>query len=76
MIKLDSVCDKMISEMQKNHTSMQITDLEQASKTKSAAEVSKMFVDSASFILRANVDKKGKSGRKSAKVGDPLWDTK
>jgi hypothetical protein len=40
-----------------------------------------MFVDSASFILRATVGGKDKSGgdgdgRKAAKTGKPLWDPK
>jgi hypothetical protein len=81
VIKLDSNCNRMIEAMQKNHSGLQVTDLEQASKTKSAEEVTKMFVDSASYILRANVG--GKPGEKSkaskraaVKNGKPLWDPK
>jgi hypothetical protein len=59
---------------------LQITDLADASKTKSSAEVTKMFVDSASYILRATVGGKkspGTSSKKSAaKSGKPLWDDK
>lgn len=39
-----------------------------------------MFVESASYILRASVGgkgkAKGKSDRKAAKTGNPLWDPK
>ena len=54
---------------------MQVTDLVSATKTKSAAEVTKMFVDSASYILRATVGG-AKSDRKTVKSGKPLWDPK
>ena len=66
--------------MQENHPALQITDLAQATQTKSAEEVTKMFVDSASFMLRTVVGGKagGKAagGRKAAKAGKPLWDPK
>lgn len=62
----------------------QITDFADAQKTKSAAELTKMFVDKASFILRANIG--GGMGSKSKeeikksssliKAGQPLWDPK
>jgi hypothetical protein len=52
----------MINAMQKTYPAVNITDLSSAVKTKSAEEVTKMFVDSASFILRANI---GGSSRKS-----------
>ena len=72
----------MIAAMQKNHTALQVTDLASATMTKSAEEVTKMFVESASYILRASVGgkakggKSGSSGRKAAKVGKPLWNPK
>ena len=81
-IKLDNNCDKMITDMQKHHPSMQVTDLVSATKNKSAAEVTKMFVDSASYILRATIGgaakggKGAKSGRKAVKSGKTLWDPK
>ena len=79
-IKLNEQCNKMITAMQENHPALQITDLAQATQTKSAEEVTKMFVDSASFMLRAAVGGKagGKAagGRKAAKAGKPLWDPK
>ena len=65
--------------MQKNHPQCQITDLASATKSKSAEEVTKMFVESASYILRASVGGNGKktsSGREAAKNGKPLWDPK
>ena len=68
--------------MQANHPGVQITDLAAATQTKSAAEVTKMFVDSASYILRATVGgkpgAKGGGGRvaKAKRTGKPLWDPK
>ena len=49
-----------------------------ATQNKSAAEVTKMFVDSASYILRAAVGGKGagKSGKKASPTGKPLWNPK
>ena len=57
----------MIKAMQENHNALQVTDLAHATQNKSAAEVTKMFVDSASYILRAAVGGKGasKSGKKA-----------
>lgn len=60
-----------------------MTDLVHATKNKSAEEVNKMFVDSASYILRATVGggKPGAKGsakdkRNTVKSGKPLWDAK
>lgn len=55
---------------------MQVTDLANAEKTKTQAEVTKMFVDSASYILRATVggSKGSKAKRDKAKDAKPLWD--
>ena len=65
----------MIAAMKENHSGLQVTDLANATQTKSAAEVTKMFVDSASYILRATVG--GKSGGKKAKRDrKPNWDPK
>jgi hypothetical protein len=84
-IKLDNNCDKMIAAMQKHHPGTQVTDLVHATQTKSADEVTKMFVDSASYILRATVGVKpaaapGKGGkadkRATVKTGTPLWNPK
>ena len=78
-IKLETNCNKMIPFMMKAHPRMQVTDLVNATKTKSETEVTKMFVDSASFILRATVGGKGKAAdakRKAASGGKPLWDVK
>ena len=70
----------MVKIMKQCHPGLQITDLADASKTKSSAEVTKMFVDSASYILRATVGGKKSPGtsskRKAAKSGKPLWDDK
>ena len=75
----------MIAAMQKHHPGTQVTDLVHATQTKSADEVTKMFVDSASYILRATVGGKpaaapGKGGkadkRATVKTGTPLWNPK
>lgn len=74
-IKLNEECNKMIKAMQESHTGLVVTDLAQATKTKTAAEVTKMFVDSASYILRATVSGgKKKSPKKS--TDKPLWNPK
>ena len=79
-IKLQKDTEKMINIMSKSHGFMEVTDLANAEKTKSAAEVTKMFVESASYILRATVGgAKGKSKaakRDKAKDAKPLWDLK
>ena len=53
----------MISVMSANHPGMEVSNLSEAIKTKSAEEVTKMFVESASFILRATLEK-GKKGKR------------
>lgn len=54
-----------------------MTDLSKATQTKSAVEVTKMFVDSASYILRATIEKKGKKSAGSKNPSKkPLWDPK
>jgi len=80
-IKVNENCNKMIKAMQENHPGCQVTDLAHATQTKSAEEVTKMFVDSASYILRAVVGGKSAKGGKdekrvASKSGKPLWDPK
>lgn len=78
-VQLESYTAKMVKIMKECHPRLQITDLAHASKTKSAAEVTKMFVESASYILRATVGGKkspAASKRKAAKSGKALWDDK
>jgi len=61
---------------------MNVTDLSKACQTKTHAEVTKDFVNAASFILSAAVKddgKKGKKGgaaKKKARSGKRLWDAK
>jgi hypothetical protein len=57
-IKLNNSTDKMIDIMKKYHSDIEVTDLSKATQTKTAEEVTKMFVDNASYILRATVEKK------------------
>ena len=64
--------------MKEHHPDMQVTDMAKASQGKSAEEVNKLFIDSASVILRDKVGGKDASGSKrtAAKKGKPLWDPK
>lgn len=80
-IKLNEQCEKMIQAMKANYPALNITDLSNAVQNQSSAEVSKMFVESASYILRAAVGgkpggkgKPGSSKRNTVKNGVPLWD--
>lgn len=80
-IKLNEQCDKMIKAMKENYPALNITDLSNATQNQSSAEVTKLFVDSASYILRAAVGgkpggkgKPGSSKRNTIKNGVPLWD--
>jgi len=83
-VKVNESCNLMIKVMQENYdpsgNTMNVTDLAKACATKTQAEVTKEFVNAASFILSAAVggDKKGKksAGKKVNRSGKPLWDTK
>lgn len=72
----------MMEAMRENHDNLEITNLSEAIKTKSAEEVNKMFVESASYILRATIEKgrgkkkQSKEERKAASSGENLWDPK
>lgn len=68
----------MIDVMKANHKGLTVTDLAKATQTKSAEEVTKMFVESASYILRATVGGKSSGSKDVARkaVGKPLWDEK
>jgi len=61
--------------MQAHHSGLSVTDLSNAVSTMSAAEVTKMFVDSTSYILRAAVGGSGSTVKRDPIKGDkPLWD--
>ena len=77
-IKLNETCNKMIDAMKANHNDLTVTDLAKATQTKSAEEVTKMFVENASYILRAAVGGKESGSKVAARkaVGVPLWDAK
>ena len=77
-IKLNNDCDKMIKIMKQHHKDLHVTDMAKASQGKSAEEVNKIFVDSASVILRDKVGGKDATGAKrtASKKGKPLWDPK
>jgi len=68
--------DLMIKIMQDVYPALQVTDLTNAIKTKSAEEVTKLFVENASFILRATVGVKDSSGKEKKRDSLPLWDPK
>lgn len=72
----------MITVMRNNYDTSSMTlsvqDLSETIKMKSNEEVTKEFVNAASFILSAAVAGKGGKGKKSEArpKSDPLWDTK
>ena len=80
IVKVNNSCESMIKVMQANYDSpslkMNVTDLADAVKNKSSAEVTKAFVNAASFMLSVALGGTGKSGEKFVRKGSPLWDTK
>ena len=58
-VKVNEKCNKMIGVMKKSYDScgmsLVVTDLAKACETKSKAEVSKAFIDAASYILSVAV---------------------
>ena len=79
IVKVNNKCDAMIKVMQANYDSpslkMNVTDLADAVKNKSSAEVTKAFVNAASFMLSVALGGTGKSEAKFVRKGTPLWDT-
>lgn len=84
-VKVNESCNKMIKVMQENYdpsgNTMNVTDLAAACSTKSQAEVTKEFVNAASFILSAAVGggkggKKGAAAKKVKRTGKTLWNPK
>jgi hypothetical protein len=84
-VKVNEMCNDMIKVMQENYdpsgNTMNVTDLSNACATKSQAEVTKDFVNAASFILSAVVGgekggKKGAVAKKVKRTGKTLWDPK
>ena len=86
-VKVNESCNLMIKVMKENYnvsgTNMNVSDLAEAVRTKSAAEVTKDFVNATSFILSAAVGGKTATGKGKSKTikkvkrtGPPLWDTK
>lgn len=75
VIRVNNKCDKMIEVMKANYDTadlkLNVSDLQQALLKKSAAEVTKDFVNAASFILSAAVG----IGKKAVKT-ENLWDPK
>ena len=63
-IKLNDLSNKMMDIMRKHHPDLKVTDMEKASKGKSAEEVNKLFIESASVILRDKVGGKDATGAK------------
>ena len=81
-IKLTDCCNKMCDAFKKAYPELTVTDMDKAAAGKSAAEVNKIFAESASYILRAAVGGsatgKGKSAaaKRAASSSKPLWDAK
>lgn len=66
-IRLNDLCDKMFDVMKKHYNkngmSFNVTDLADAAKFKTKEEITKMFVEKASFILSAKLGGKPGTGR-------------
>merc|ERR1712013_479335 len=87
-VKVNTSCELMIKVMKENYnvsgTDMNVSDLAQAVATKTAAEVTKDFVNATSFILStalgggSSTKGKGKSKtiKKVKRTGSPLWNPK
>ena len=67
----------MRSNYDKSHRSLLVTDLAEACRTGTSAQITEKFVEAASFMLSVAVGGKGK-GKKIVKEvkreGEPLWD--
>ena len=74
-IKLEESCNKMIQLMKQYHPETVVTDLTGAVATKTKEEITKIFVDSATVILRDKVGGRDADGNKRTptKLGKPLW---
>ena len=80
IVKVNNSCNSMIKVMQSNYDSssrsMNVSDLAHAVQTKTSAEVTKEFVNAASFMLSVTLGGKGKKAAKVVRKDGPLWDTK
>ena len=74
IVRVNKDCDQMIKVMetiyQNNGKKLNVSDLADACKNLSAADVTKKFVEAASFMLSTTLG--GTSG-KGKRTGDPLW---
>ena len=80
-VKVNDDCNIMINVMKDSYASvngsaMNISDLANAVKTKSAAEVTKEFIKQQSYILRAAIGAAGGAVPARAKALPALWDLK
>jgi hypothetical protein len=79
IVKVNENCNTMIKVMQENYDNpslkMNVTDLADAVKNKTSDEVTKAFVNAASFMISVALGGTGKSGEKFVRKGTPLWDT-
>lgn len=69
----------MCKVMESTYPGLNVTDIGNAAKGKSTAEVTKMWVDTASYILRASVGGTGsskKADKRAASSTKPLWNVK
>lgn len=78
-VKVNESCNLMIDVMKKSYDScgmqLVVTDLAKACSTKSKADVTKDFIEAASYILSVAVGDGGPAQPKQLK-GEPLWDIK
>jgi hypothetical protein len=75
IVKVNKECDKMIKVMEDNYNShnrtLGVSDLAHAVQTKTSAEVTKDFVNAASFMLSVALGGKKKA---KARKEPALWD--
>lgn len=67
---------KVMEQVYKNNgMALKVTDLADACKNLSQAEVTKKFVEAASFMLSTSLGS-GKGGKPAKRTGEPRWDAK
>ena len=76
IVRVNKDCDQMIKVMEdiykKNGKALNVSDLADACKNLSQADVTKKFVEAASFMLSTTL---GGSSGKAKRTESPMWDT-
>jgi len=76
IVRVNKDCDQMIKVMEdiykKNGKALNVNDLADACKNLSQADVTKKFVEAASFMLSTTL---GGGSSKAKRAGSPMWET-